>query len=201
MAIQWQMISDEEASATHLMMQVVAYAETVGLVVRSHEAGTSVDRLNDSLRELAKVGVARNVRPAEMPPVPADVAQTSRKILAALEESPLPQIEWEPIAKILGDDQLSDLLGISASSLVRYRSNERATPDRVAARLHLVTLIVTALLGSYNDLGVRLWFRRPRTALGGRTPTAMLRGDWSPDGPEAQDVRGLAHSLLGAAVG
>ena len=201
MVVEWQLISDEEASAAQLMMQVVAYAETVRLVARAREAGTSVDTLNDAMRKLGQLGVGRQVRPVEVPPTPSDVSRASQALITALEDSPLPQIEWGPMADILSDDALARLLGISESSLARYRSGERTTPDSVAARLHFVTLIVADLLGSYNDLGVRLWFRRPRTALGGLAPTELLTGEWSPDSANARNVRRLARSLLGAAVG
>jgi hypothetical protein len=87
-------------------------------------------------------------------------------------------------------------LNISVSSLRRYLSSERQTPDDVAARLHHVALIVGDLLGAYNDVGVRRWFDRPRSALGGRRPAAVLSGNWNPDDPSPRRVRDLAQSLV-----
>jgi hypothetical protein len=85
----------------------------------------------------------------------------------------------------------------------RTRSGEvdTGTPQDVAERLHWLALIVGDLLGSYNDYGIRRWFERKRTALGGRSPREVLElvGDWSPDDPKVAKVRDLAASL--AALG
>jgi hypothetical protein len=42
---------------------------------------------------------------------------------------------------------------------------------------------------------VRRWFERPRTALRGRAPGALLTGTWDPDGADAECVLALARSL------
>src|ERR1022692_1797870 len=54
----------------------------------------------------------------------------------ALEESPVPEFEWNRLAEVLGLELLSRLLGISSSSVRRYRAAARTTPDDVADRLH-----------------------------------------------------------------
>jgi hypothetical protein len=108
--------------------------------------------------------------------------------------------EWGPLGEVLADD-LAALVGVSASSLARYRTGERATPDEVAARLHVLTLIVSDLSGSYNDFGIRRWFKRSRQALGGRAPGEILSGDWDPQSEDVVAVRQLASSLLGASIG
>ena len=185
----------------HLMMQVVSFAETIRLVPRSAAAGTSVETLNEALHELSLRGVARHVQPVSLPPSPADVARVSAGVIAALEDSPLPQAEWPAMAGVLGDDDLAAMVNVSASSLNRYRSGERTTPDAAAARLHFIALVVSSLAGSYNDFGVRRWFRRPRTALGGSSPGELLVGDWSPDSRDAARIRELARALLGASIG
>lgn len=100
------------------------------------------------------------------------------------------------VARVLEADQLASLLGISASSLRRYLTGERDTPDEVAARLHHLALIVGDLAGAYNDVGIRRWFERKRTALGGRTPSSLLGGEWNPDDTGPQKVRELARSLV-----
>jgi len=74
---------------------------------------------------------------------------------------------------------------VSTSSLRRYTAGARPTPDDVAARLHHVALIVGDIAGSYNDIGVRRWFTRPRTQLGTQTPATVLTGashDGDPSG-------------------
>jgi uncharacterized protein (DUF2384 family) len=81
------------------------------------------------------------------------------------------------------------------ASLRRYAVGSRPTPDIVAARLHVVARIVAELRGAYSEVGVRRWFERPRSALGGRSPDAVLRGEWDPDGRDAERVLDLARSL------
>ena len=85
---------------------------------------------------------------------------------------------------------------MAASSLKRYQSEERATPDPVAARLHFLALVVGDLAGSYNDVGIRRWFHRKRTLLDGRSPAALLKGEWDPDDDGPARVRQLARDLV-----
>ena len=58
-------------------------------------------------------------------------------------------------------------------------------------------MIVTDLAGSYNDFGIRRWFRRARAALGGKTPVETLSGDRDPDSEAPRKVRELAGWLTG----
>ncbi len=191
----------DSAEAAHLMMRVVGFAETVLLIPRAGEAGADVETFNAALTGLARIGVARSVAPLTIPTDPASLARASRTVLGALEESPVPQVEWAPLSRILGDDELADVVGISTSSLTRYRAGERATPDLVAARLHVVALIVSDLVGSYNDFGVRRWFQRPRKTLDGKSPKEVLSRGWAPDDLDVGRVRDLARMLLGATLG
>jgi hypothetical protein len=140
-------------------------------------------------------------RALTMPRDPADEERWEGfviDLLDALEESPLPRTEWVGLERVLGADLLADLIGISPSSLRRYAAGTRDTPDDVAARLHFLALVVGDLAGSYNDIGVRRWFSRRRSQLGGRAPADLLQDTWDPqeDGPE--QVRRLAAALLGA---
>jgi hypothetical protein len=80
--------------------------------------------------------------------------------------------------------------------VTRYAGGDRRTPDAAAARLHAIALIVGDLAGAYNEIGVRRWFERPRTALDGRAPAHFLKGDWQPEEPGPQRVRALARSLV-----
>jgi hypothetical protein len=130
-------------------------------------------------------------------------ASTSRTLLHALrqandalEDSAVPSDEWRHLRNVLGEDLLARLCGISLPSLRRYASGARTTPDAVASRLHTVALLVADLSGAYNDFGIRRWFLRPRTQLGGRAPGQLLTGPWSPDGPEIIEVRGLARAIM-----
>ena len=127
---------------------------------------------------------------------PARLSALVTQINEALEQSPAPAHEWPSLLEVLGLDLLVRLLGISPSSARRYASGERATPDAVAARLHFLALVAGDLAGAYNDVGVRRWFNRPRSRLGGATPAEALGSDWSPDDPPAHEVRELAGALV-----
>jgi hypothetical protein len=175
---------------------VVAYAETVGLLGVSTEAGFTIERFIAALQALAAAGVARHVVPPHIP-APVKVLRRAAQLACdAIDVSPLPAVEWAPISFTL-EALLPDLVGVSASSVARYRTGERSTPDAVAARLHTVTLIVSDLAGSYNEFGIRRWFLRSRQVLGGKAPTQVLVGDWGPDDPAVMEVRALAASLVG----
>jgi hypothetical protein len=126
---------------------------------------------------------------------PGDAAAVER-LIAALDASPVPEREWEPLRSLLGDDLLGPLVGVSQSSLARYASGSRATPDVVAARLHVVAMVCADLRGGYNDYGIRRWFVRPRPSLEGASIVDALGPDWEPDGPPAEKVRELAASVL-----
>ena len=104
--------------------------------------------------------------------------------------------EWRGVNRVLGGDVLARLLGISSSSVRRYLSGSRATPDEIAARLHFLALVIGDLAGAYNDFGVRRWFQRPRKLLGSRCPAQLLSGTWRPEDPGPQRVRDLAAALV-----
>lgn len=125
--------------------------------------------------------------------------QRMRELLAELyeelEESPAPDVEWRPVERALGSALLTDLIGISPSSLERYESGERKTPDDVADRLHFLALRLSDLAGAYNPFGIRRWFDRPRSLLHGETPRQLLRRGWTSDSESAAAVRRLTSSL------
>lgn len=118
-----------------------------------------------------------------------------KKSIEALEQSPVPDREWQSVRDVLGLELLTGLLNVSEPSARRYSSGVRNTPDAVAARLHFLALLVGDLAGTYNDIGIRRWFERPRSHLGGDTPAQALGADWSPEDDGAQCVRSLARAL------
>ena len=111
-----------------------------------------------------------------------------------LEECPSPGTEWHGVRELLDDDVLASLLDISTPSLRRYAKGERQCPDLVAARLHWLALVIDQLEGSYNSYGIRRWFQRPRSALGGQAPQDHLTGAWDPDDDAIQAILELAQS-------
>jgi hypothetical protein len=129
---------------------------------------------------------------------PALFEQLLDQLNDALEASPVPSTEWSRLLRTLDRDTLARLLGVSPASVRRYAATARATPDDVAARLHWLALIVGDLAGAYNEIGIRQWFERKRTQLGGRAPAQLLVGHWKPDDAGPQEVRALAAALSGS---
>lgn len=124
-------------------------------------------------------------------------AEWIEHVRAELSASPVPEHALPVISELLGAEVLSGLLGVSPASVRRYASGVRDVPDDVAARAHVVALIVADLAGSYNERGIRRWFARPRTQLGGRAPTDVLTDEWDPDGEQARRVRELSAARIG----
>ena len=58
------------------------------------------------------------------------------------------------------------------------------------------SLVTGDLAGAYNEIGIRRWFGRKRTQLGGKTPASLLTGTWDPDDAGPQKVRSLAAALV-----
>lgn len=120
------------------------------------------------------------------------------ELVNALGQSPAPASEWAAMREVLGDESLCKLVGVSATSLRRYASNGRSTPQAVAERLHWVAMVVADLSGAYNTFGIRRWFERPRPQLDGKSPREALGENWHVDSPVAERVRLLAAVLSGA---
>jgi len=185
-------------SIRSLAIEVWRRAEGMGLVEANAASLDSAD-LTRLLQRVRDAGIARgpalhfdNVEP----PSAAEAESLLKLVIAALDASPAPKFEWPAVSGVIDAEQLAPLLNVSVSSLKRYASGERDTPDDVAARLHHVALIVGDLAGAYNDVGVRRWFERKRAALHGKAPAALLAGDWNPDDNLPQKVRELARSLV-----
>ncbi len=189
-------VTDAEAQAASLAIRLVALAETIELVARADESGVERDQVLAALDAFARVGVGRHSAALGRRLTAARLVDALQRTLVAIEESPLPAYEWRPLTKVLGDEPLAQLVGTSVSSVHRYRAGERPTPDDIAARLHAVALMAADLGGSYNEFGIRRWFQRGRSALGGASPSAVLAGEWSPDDEGVKEVRALARALL-----
>lgn len=145
-----------------------------------------------------RAGIARNIRLElgdERTNSGLGLERTLERLNIALEESPVPQFEWNRLTEVLGLELLSRLLGISPSSVRRYKAAARTTPDDVADRLHFLSLIVGDLSGAYNEIGIRQWFERERAQLDGRTPLNWLKAPWKPDQTGPRLVQDLARAL------
>ncbi len=178
----------DQLDAPRAAVVATRLADLMGLV--EHQPGKSINE--DTLARLA--AAARQAGIAEGIAVGSQIHP--RRLLEALESSPLPEGEIPRLTAILGYARLAELAAVSEPSLRRYAAGERQVPDPAAQRLHFLALLIAILRGSFNEFGIRRWFERPRQTLGGRTPASTLRGDWSPDEPGPQAAMQLAVELL-----
>jgi hypothetical protein len=187
------------ARARRLAFEAGRRAQAMGLVDADTASRDDLKTVRQIASQARKAGIASEASAALHnidAPTGDELASLLQMLIAALEASPVPRFEWGGLSRVLGPDELGALVNVSASSLKRYQSGERDTPDGVAARLHHVALIVSDLAGSYNDIGIRRWFHRKRTLLDGRAPVELLRGDWEPEDPGPQRVREVARQLV-----
>lgn len=201
------MIRIESASAPftspRLAFQAVTAlgrADAMGLLPAGEHIETlDLPSLRKAIRHIHRAGIGRNIQlelTDEAASSGAGLERTLEHLNRALEESPAPEFEWDRLTNVLGLELLSVLLGISATSIRRYKANARITPDDVAGRLHFLSLIVGDLSGAYNEIGIRQWFERRRTQLGGRSPSDWLKAGWKPAQPGPQRVQNLARALV-----
>jgi len=128
----------------------------------------------------------------------AEWERALQEILEAVAASPRPHGEWQPARDLLGDELLARVLGgISISSLRRYAAGTRTTPDDIAWRLHVVATVLSSILGSYNDYGVRRWFDRRRSRLNGATPAEAIAQAQNESDELLQTTLALADQLTG----
>jgi len=174
-------------------------ADAMGLLPAGEQIETlDLPSFRKVVRHIHRAGIARNIQLdlgngiANSGP---GLERTLEHLNTALEESPVPEFEWTRLTEVLGLDLLSRLLGISASSVRRYKAAARTTPDDVAEKLHFLSLIVGDLSGAYNEIGIRQWFERKRAQLDGRTPLECLKPRWKPDQQGPRLVQDLARAL------
>ena len=182
-----------------LVFEAFRRAEAMGLVEPDADAQGDLKAARYVASHVRKAGIATLTAAAlSNVEVPTEEELTAllRTMIAALEASPAPKFEWAGLARVLDDEGLASLLGVSISSLKRYQSGERDTPDPIAARLHFLALVVGDLAGSYNEIGIRRWFVRKRTLLDGDSPAQLLVGEWDPEDAGPARVRHLARQLV-----
>jgi hypothetical protein len=195
-------ISDPLAHVVPQAFALLSRAQVMGFLPKDLSEPVHLDT-NLLMRIGAEVeasGVARATVPLfRLEQSKEELEDTLTRMLDAVDASPRPDGEWAPARELLGDELLAQLLGdVSPSSLRRYASGVRATPDEVAWRLHVLARVLASLLGSYNAFGIRRWFARPRTVLNGRTPAEVIREAGHEDDPDLLAVLDLAGGLVGA---
>lgn len=187
-----------QSDVARLTLEASRRAEAMGLLepglVRADAGG--IRQLANRVRRAGIAASAADLLNNIEVPSAGELATLLGTMIAALENSPAPEFEWHGVERVFSAEELAPLLHVSLSSLKRYQSGERDTPDRVAARLHWLALTLGDLAGSYNDIGIRRWFHRKRERLDGRTPAALLRGEWDADDDGPKQVRQLARELV-----
>jgi hypothetical protein len=187
----------DDPDTAEAAVDVLKAMEAMGLLVDDVDELT-LDVVRSVATRAAEVGVGESAAASLRSTAsrsPDRAAAALRELQRALEGSPLPAFEWPAMIELFGVERLAELVGVSVASLRRYAADQRPTPDVVAARLHLVARIVAELRGAYSEVGVRRWFERTRSLLGGTTPDSVLSGEWDPDGVDAERALALARSL------
>jgi hypothetical protein len=178
-------------------MTTLGRADAMGLLpANEHIETLDLPSFRNAVRHIHRAGIARNIQLDLTNVSTPNLERTLEHLNLALEESPVPEFEWNRLAEVLGLELLSRLLDISGSSIRRYRANARTTPDDVAERLHFLSLVVGDLAGAYNEIGIRQWFERKRAQLDGRTPLDWLKGRWKPAQTGPRRVQDLARALV-----
>jgi hypothetical protein len=185
----------DSADATSAAVDVLKAMEAMGLL-REDVDELTLDVVRSAASDAARAGIGESAAATLRSGAgPKEVSAALRELHLALEGSPAPAFEWPAMLELFGADRLAALVGVSVASLRRYAVGSRPTPDIVAARLHVLARVVAELRGAYSEVGVRRWFERPRSALAARAPEVLLRGEWDPDGRDAERVLELARSL------
>lgn len=185
-----------------LAVEASRRAEAMG-IVEPGDSSISAASIRQLASRVRRAGIGTSA--ADMvnnveEPSNRELMQLLEMLIAALDASPVPRHEWKGLARVFSAEELGGLLDISLSSLKRYQSGERDTPDPIAARLHFLALVVGDLAGSYNEAGIRRWFQRKRTQLDDRSPASFLKRNWDPDDEGPRRVRALARSLVTLSV-
>lgn len=198
--IRLESISDpfSESGAGPAAARVIAFAATTGLLKNVSVRALDMPTWEIVLKRLRDRGIGSTVTTGRRDMRGEELSRVIEMIYDAIEASPMPSSEWTSMRALLGDDLLERVLNVSRQSIQRYAAGDRQTPQGVADRLHAVALIASDLAGSYNEFGIRRWFERPRTQLSGKSPVAILKGDWNPEADNPRKVRELAAALSGA---
>lgn len=178
-------------------IQLVCRAEAMGLLDPVQDPADP-SRVIAALEAFSAAGVAQG--PVSRSSMEADLRRALDLMNAEVERTAVPGSELPAMRTLLGVDLLAAMTRVAPEELEPEVVDETTVSVELAQRVHLLALIVADLAGSYRDFGIRRWFERERTTLGGRSPRAVLAS--SPDDSDAavEQVRHLARALtsLGA---
>jgi putative toxin-antitoxin system antitoxin component (TIGR02293 family) len=109
----------------------------------------------------------------------------------------LPISAFEKIQRELevSADTLASTVNIASRTLARRKKEGRFHPDESERVLRIASLFDRALQVLHNQNRVRLWFKSPQKALGGKTP--LEYADTEPGAREVEDLLGrLEHGVF-----
>lgn len=181
-------------------IEFILKADSMGLLTEPIETvHLDVEGIIRAAKDVTKWGIGRRIviTPERWRDYPAtELCQKLKQLSEILEDSAHPETEWQRLRKLLTDDLIAKVTGVSEQSVRRYAAGERETPDEVAARLHWLALTAGDLQGAYNDDGVRSWYLRPRKSFDNKSPIDLLCGrSWSPSDDDAVRIRKFASDL------
>ena len=113
-------------------VRVATRAEAMGLLGDDLRRERMADFVSAAFDALVLAGIARRDVTALEEADPADAAGVAAlvgRVVDALEASPHPETEWNAVTARLGDELVGRLCHVSPSSLARYASGVRVTPD------------------------------------------------------------------------
>ena len=174
---------DQEAQAIIL----VRLAEEMGYFQRAPGMLMSDELVGRAIDAIASAGVAEYLQAQAA--FRGSAENVTTRALDALALSPAPEREFRSLDPLFGREVLLSMIGAN-------ESDDAHRAVAVSERLHFVAIIVAILRGSYNEHGVRGWFVRPRRQLEGRTPLAVLHGQWDVSRADVASVMRLATDLL-----
>jgi putative toxin-antitoxin system antitoxin component (TIGR02293 family) len=109
----------------------------------------------------------------------------------------LPISAFEKIQKELevSADTLASTVNIASRTLARRKKEGRFQPDESERVVRIASLFDRALQVLHNQNRVKLWFKSPQKALGGKTP--LEYADTEPGAREVEDLLGrLEHGVF-----
>jgi putative toxin-antitoxin system antitoxin component (TIGR02293 family) len=109
----------------------------------------------------------------------------------------LPISAFEKIQKELdvSADTLASAVNIASRTLARRKKEGRFQPDESERVLRIASLFDRALQVLHNQNRVKIWFKSPQKALGGKTP--LEYADTEPGAREVEDLLGrLEHGVF-----
>src|SRR5476651_2284669 len=116
-----------------LVFDAYRRAEAMGLVEPDADAQGDLKAARHVASHVRRAGIATAAATAltnvEVP-TPAELAALLQTMIAALEASPAPRFEWAGVARVLDDEGLASLLGVSLSSLSGTRRAIASPPIR-----------------------------------------------------------------------